>query len=64
MILEPLTVRDRHMLRTRLYYGRTRPRANQRDRTVKPHSPDDIPEEAFYFTGGIDEVLARASRAS
>jgi F0F1-type ATP synthase beta subunit len=24
---------------------------------------DDIPEEAFYFTGGIDEVLARAGRA-
>ena len=23
---------------------------------------DDIPEEAFYFTGGIDEVLARAGR--
>jgi len=25
---------------------------------------DDIAEEAFYFTGGIDEVLARAGRAS
>jgi F0F1-type ATP synthase beta subunit len=24
---------------------------------------DDIPEEAFYFTGGIDEVLGRAGRA-
>ncbi|HEV8144244.1 MAG TPA: hypothetical protein VGQ77_15390, partial [Methylomirabilota bacterium] len=23
---------------------------------------DDIPEEAFYFTGGIDEVLARVGR--
>jgi F-type H+-transporting ATPase subunit beta len=25
---------------------------------------DDIADEAFYFTGGIDEVFARASRAS
>ena len=24
---------------------------------------DDIPEDAFYFVGGIDEVLARAGRA-
>ena len=23
---------------------------------------DDVPEDAFYFTGGIDEVLARAAR--
>src|SRR5262249_33170906 len=24
---------------------------------------DDVPEEAFYFTGGIDEVRARAARS-
>jgi RNA polymerase sigma factor (sigma-70 family) len=25
---------------------------------------DDVPDEAFYFTGGIDDVLARAARSS
>jgi F0F1-type ATP synthase beta subunit len=25
---------------------------------------DDLPEEAFYFVGGIDEVRARAARLS
>jgi RNA polymerase sigma factor (sigma-70 family) len=25
---------------------------------------DDIPDEAFYFTGGIDDVLARTARSS
>jgi F-type H+-transporting ATPase subunit beta len=23
---------------------------------------DDLPDEAFYFTGGIDDVLTRAGR--
>jgi hypothetical protein len=24
--------------------------------------PDDVPDDAFYFTGGIDEIRARAAR--
>jgi F0F1-type ATP synthase beta subunit len=59
---QPLFVAEPYTKRPGVFVSRAQALRGCREILDGVH--DDVPDEAFYFTGGIDDVLARAARSS